>query len=279
MSYNLKAIQDRLFEMQNGGKPRSGASAKKESGPKLPFWKPENGDNFVRFLPYLDRSGQPFHQVAYYTSPLLIGSGYRQVAPYQFGEDDPIHDYHAMLSQSRQPPDVYKIMLQLRTKDSYYAPILVRGQEDKGVQVWELSAARVQQIYAVLAHPDYIDEELFHPETGRDFMVSVSDSDKVFMEHVVKNVLVSERKKPSPLLKSAKEREELIKSIPDFDAYFKARLRPTDAYRTMLENALAGGPAATSKTGAAADTGTARNADRDEEAVRNIEDAFADLDD
>jgi hypothetical protein len=279
MSYNLKAIQDRLFEMQNGGKPRNSSSGggKKDTGPKLPFWKPEHGDNHIRLLPYQDRSGQPFHQVSYYASELLVGQGYRQVAPFQFGEEDPIHEYATMLGQSHQPPDVYKIMLQLRPKDSFYAPVLVRGQEDKGVQVWELTPTRVQAIYAILAHPDYIDEDLTHPETGKDFLVSVSDSDKMFKDNVVKNFIISERKKSTPLAKTAKEREDLVASIPDFDAYFKGRLRPTDAYRTMLENALAGGPAATSSKGNSA--GTARNPERDQEAVRNIEDAFADLDD
>lgn len=279
-TYNLQAIQERLSEMQNGGRPKKKTSAK-EKGPTLPFWKPDLGDNFIRFVPFQDKNGQPFYQVGYYTSELLVGQdGWRQVAPAQFGEEDPVFNLLTKLSKQRQPTDIFKLMNNLRPKDSYYAPIIVRGQEDKGVQVWELSSSRVKDIYAILAHPDYIDEDLFDAKTGRDFVVSLTETDKLFKGNPVKDVKITERKKPSPLAPTAAAVKEIIAGIPDFEAYFRGRLRPTEAYETMLENALAG----TSLRGGSEDSSEAPSRSgvgevrgEAKQSARNIDDAFADL--
>lgn len=280
-TYNLQAIQDRLSEIQNGGKPKKKTTGTKEKGPTLPFWRPELGDNFIRFVPFQDKNNQPFYQVGYYTSELLVGEGgWRQIAPAQFGEEDPVFNLLSTLSSKRQPTEIFKLMNNLRPKDSYYAPVLVRGQEDKGVQVWELSSSKVKDIYAILAHPDYIDEDLFDPKTGRDFVVSLTETDKLFKGNPVKDVKITERKKPSPLAATAAATKEVIASIPDFEAYFRGRLRPTEAYATMLENALAGTSLGSSKSEGSAETqgaGVSRNAEAKQAASRNIDDAFADL--
>lgn len=282
-TYNLQAIQDRLAEIQNGGKPKKKTGgAPKEKGPTLPFWKPELGDSFIRFVPFQDKNGQPFYQVGYYTSELLVGEGgWRQVAPAQFGEEDPVFNLLSTLSSKRQPTEIFKLMNSLRPKDSYYAPVLVRGQEDKGVQVWELTSSKVKDIYAVLAHPDYIDEDLFDVKNGRDFVVTVTETDKLFKGNAVKDVKITERKKPSPLAATAAAIKEIVSGIPDFEAYFRGRLRPTEAYTTMLENALAGTSLGATKSEGtsteSAASGASRNAEAKQAASRNIDDAFADL--
>ena len=98
-TYNLQAIQDRLSEIQNGGKPKKKTTGAKEKGPTLPFWKPELGDNFIRFVPFQDKNNQPFYQVGYYTSELLVGEGgWRQIAPAQFGEEDPVFNCFQLLA-------------------------------------------------------------------------------------------------------------------------------------------------------------------------------------
>jgi len=288
MSYNLQAIQDKLYEINNNGrKPPAGGEKKKfEDGPKLPFWKPEIGNHFIRFIPYEDKTGQPFHVVSYYTSKLLIGDGYRQVAPFQFGEEDPIQEYLGRMSQDRQPLEVFKVLSQMRPKDTFYAPVLVRGEEDKGIQVWELTANKVKDIYAILGNIDYADENLFDIETGRDFQVSITETDKMFMDNRVKDVKITERKKASPMMTKKGEAEKILATMPDFNAYFKARLRPTKAYQQMLDNAVASGGAVTANNPSSSrsdDIDFGRNdsksAASNAAAKKNIEDAFADLDD
>lgn len=272
MAYNLDAIKNQINKFQNGGK----TPKKKSTGPKLPFFKPELGDNHIRFVPFKTPDGQPFYQVAYYSSELLVGDGWRQVAPYQYGEEDPIFDLLSELSQKRQPTEVFKLMNQLRGRESFYAPVLVRGQEDKGVQVWEMNSKRVKEVYAILAHPDYMDEDLFHPETGRDFVLKVEETDREFKGHAVKAYTISERKKASKLASTAPARKEILEGVPDFEAYFRGRLRTTDQYQTMLENALAGGPL--DPNGTTTEVGLSRNEEGPStEAAASIDDAFSDL--
>lgn len=277
-TYNIDAIKNQLDTIRNGGRPTTGKKKKTEDGPKLQFWKPELGDNHIRFLPFQDDQGQPFYQCSYYTSPVLIGSGWRQVAPFQYDEEDPVYDLLNELSKARQPTPVFKFMNNLRPKETYYAPILVRGQEDKGVQVWELSSKRVQEIYEILSSIDYVDEDLFHPESGRDFVVKCTETDREFKGHMIKDIRISERKKPSKLLSSKSAITELVESIPDFEAYFRARLRTTEQYQQMLESALAGSPLDTSSRHDD-DYVSVRNEESldDSEAASKIEDAFAGL--
>ena len=278
-SYNLEAIQEKLAEIQNGGRPKKKTSSKSK-GPTFPFWKPPLGDSQIRFLPFDDGNGSPFYTVGYYANELLIGDGWRQVAPGQFGEEDPIFNLLSKLSQKRQPTEVFKMMNALRPKDSFYAPILVRGEEDKGAQVWELSSNRAKEIFAILAHPDYVEDDLFDEKTGLDFLISVSETDKTYKGNVVKDVSISERKKTSPLAKTQAAIDEIMASIPDFEAYFRGKLRPTEAYEQMLENAMAGsvlgGDSGESKSEEDIDFGASRNAAKSDQS-KSIDDAFADI--
>lgn len=293
-SYSLDAIKEKIESFTNGNK-KTNKSGAANSGPKLPFWKPElpegeqKREYQVRFLPFQNANGQPFYEVAYYTSPLLVGSGYRQVAPVQFGLEDPIYDALSELSKVRQPKEIFKIMQQLRPKESYYAPLLVRGEEDKGAQIWEMSQPRVKEVYAILGHADYLDEDLFDPTEGRDFTVTVTATDKIFTapngnKYPVKETNITERKKPSKLAATKAAVEEIINSIPDMEEYFKSRLRNTDFYMTMLDNAMAGGKRGNSQeeegTEHIGNSSSSSGEDDSEEMVKSrsqIEDAFADL--
>lgn len=274
-TYNLDAIKNKIQAIANNN------TRKKDSGPKLPFWKPTLGESNIRFLPFDDGNGQPFYEVAFYGSKLLIADGYRQVAPAQFGEPDPIFDTLTELSKTHQSKEVWKVMQSLRAKETYYAPVFVRGEEDKGVQVWELNNARLRDVYAILAHPDYMDEDLLDPETGRDFTISCTETDRVFNGFQIKEYSITERKKPSKLTSTATDRQVLIDSIPDFETYFKSRVRDTESYQRMLDNALAGG---TEGGNDSSDEGTDHSKSRgvdsaakDNKATKAIEDAFEDL--
>lgn len=287
-SYSLDAIKRKLENFTSGNKKTTKNS--NESDIKMPFWKPtlEDGESKkeyqIRFVPYQNKNGQPFYEAAFYTSPLLVGSGFRQVAPCQFGMEDPIYDALTELSKTRQPKEIFKVMQQLRPKESYYAPIIVRGEEDKGVQVWELNFTKVKEIYSILGHADYADEDLFDPMTGRDFIVTVTATNKVFNapngnSYPIKEITISERKKPSKLAATKSACDDIINSVPDFEEYFKSRTRDTDFYQQMLDNALAGGKRGNSSK----EEGTSRvdeDVDESEEISKSraqIEDAFADL--
>ena len=78
------------------------------------------------------------------------------------------------------------------------------------------------------------------PETGYDFTVTVSPTDKTFAGNPVKDIKLQPRRKPSPLAKSADVSEKIVAAIPNLEAYFKAQTKSEDELNAMLQNFLAG---------------------------------------
>lgn len=271
MSYNLDAIKRKIEDLSGGPKP---SGAKKVDRPKLKWFKPVIGEYNIRFLPYADAQGQPFQEVSYYDNKAL--NEYRFVAPAQFGLEDPIFDLLNELRKDKSK-ETWRVMNSLRPKERFYAPILVRGEEDEGVQIWEMNSKVLKDIYSVLASPDYVDENMMDPDNGYDFTLKVTDSGKKWNNFAIKEFTVLPRKNPSPLLTNKKARTDLVQSIPNLEEYFRSMVWGTDRLNQLVENFLAAkdsAPAEETPT-----KGESRRGGSGTSAVKSIEDAFADLDD
>lgn len=279
MAYNLDAIKQKIADLNGGRKPGD----KKNDRPKLTWFKPKLGPNDspnvyeIRFLPYTDANGQPFQEVSYYDNKDL--SEHRLVAPAQFGMEDPIFE---LLDELRKEGtrESWRLLGTLRPKDRFYAPILVRGEEDKGVQIWELNSKILKDIYSILAHPDYADEDMMDPENGFDFRLTVTDSGQKFGKFTVKIYDIQPRRKSSPIASTKKARDEIVNSVPALEDYFKSMVRDAEFLNKVVENFLAktAGQSADEAGNHSQSRGVNRT-DDDSKAVKDIDDAFADLDD
>ncbi len=256
--YNLDAIKAKINQLSG---VRGSTNTQKTEKAKINWWKPSLGQHDIRFLPYQDRNGQPFHEVSYYDSRLL--SERRFVAGCQFEDTvDPVFNLLTELKKDKSK-EAWMLWRNLQPKERYYAPIIVRGEEEKGVQLWELNSKLVKDIYSVLAHPDYKDENLMDVETGYDFTVTVSPTDKTFAGNPVKDIKLQPRRKPSPLAKSSEASEKIISGIPNLEAYFKAQVKSEEELRGMLENFLAG-------------NGSSSEVSEDDEAVEQVKEKVSD---
>jgi hypothetical protein len=269
--YDLNKIRDKMNKMSNAGK-KSGSGEQKERA-KLTWWKPIIGATDIRFLPYDDGNGAPFQEVSYYTSKKL--SENRVVAPFQWGQKDAIQDLLVKLRKNRADNETWKLMNQLKARESYYAPIVVRGQEEKGVQIWEMSQKVLNQIYAKLSSPDFADEYLFDPKEGYDFTITAIDSGREFNGFPIKDVTVDVRRKPSPLAKTQKERDDIINSIPNLREHFQSYTPGEERLNDMISNFLSG-DSGSSEEGREV-TGDDSEDERVTKATSQIEDAFDDL--
>lgn len=231
MTYNLNAIKSKIEQLS--GAKKGGGTGQGGQKQKINWFKPGLGQHNIRFLPYTDANGQPFQEVAYYDSKLLAEM--RFVAPSQFGLKDPVLELLTELKKDRSK-EAWTLWKNLQPKERYYAPILVRGEEQKGVQIWELNSRLVRDIYGVLAHPDYKDENLMDAEKGYDFTVMVSPTDKTFNGNAVKEIKLQPRRKPSPLSENDAEKEKILAGIPNLEAYFKAQVKSEEAMSSILEN-------------------------------------------
>jgi hypothetical protein len=293
MSYNLDSIKRKISDLSGGRNPGRNGTPRQ----KLTWFKPNllpDGSAAtyeIRFLPYADRNGQPFEEVSFYDNKDLTEM--RFVSPAQYGMEDPIFDLINEL-RKENTKETWRLTTTLRPKERFYAPLIVRGDEDKGVQIWELNSKILKDIYSILAHPDYADENMMDAENGFDFTLTVTDSGKKFNKYTVKNFDVQPRRKASKLLTSKTAKDALLASIPNLGEYFKSQVKAPEWIRETVENFLAkqsgssendtGADAVVEEANASSKTVTtaARGPNRKQEqekAVKDIEDAFADLDD
>lgn len=253
-SYNIDKIKQKINELSGRKASKTGNS---EERTKLQWFKPSLGQHSVRFLPYKHAdNAQPFAEISYYDNRLL--SEKRLVAPLQFNMQDPIFDALVELKVDTSK-EAWMIWRNLTTKPRYYAPVLVRGEEEKGVQIWELSPKLANKIFQVLAHPDYEDEDLFHPETGFDFLVSITPTDKLYNGNPVKEIEFAARRKPSKLADTEEATNKILAAVPNLHAYFKAQVPTAETLSNILENFLAG------NAGISETSSSAKNSSADED--------------
>ena len=218
MAIDLEAIKRRVAEL---------SGVKKTSSVQL--WKPSLGEHKIRCLPWKSSpDGQPFAERWFY----YIGENAGILAPNQFGKPDPINDLIRKLYSSGKPDDRV-LAKKLQPKMRCYAPVIVRGEEDKGVQVWAFGKLVYQRMLGF-----FLDEEvgdILSPTEGFDLKVSITKQPgKQFND-----TTVDPARRPSKLHEDSKVAEQWLNSIPNLDDMY--RLKSTQEIETVLNNWLNGG--------------------------------------
>ena len=123
---DLNAIKKRLGEMQSQTSNNSG-------GGKQLFWKPSVGKQVVRVVPNKYNKEFPFTEMKFYYG---IGSKRVMASPSNWGEKDPIMEFAKQLRQTNDREN-WRLAKKLDPKTRIFAPIVVRGEEDEGVKLWQ----------------------------------------------------------------------------------------------------------------------------------------------
>lgn len=218
MAIDLEAIRRRVSEL---------SGVKKTSS--IQMWKPQLGEHKIRCLPWKNSpDGQPFAERWFY----YLGENAGILTPHQFGKPDPINDLIRKLYSSGKPDD-RNLAKKLQPKMRCYAPVIVRGEEDKGVQVWAFGKLVYQRMLGF-----FLDEEvgdILSPTEGFDLKISISKPPgKQFNDTVV-----DPARRPSKLHEDAKQMETWLNTIPNLDDMY--RLKSTQEIETVLNNWLNGG--------------------------------------
>jgi hypothetical protein len=155
MAFDREALQRRLDAL-SGNRKRKSAT-----------WRPTEGeDSTIRLLSFPDNDGQPFKELWFYYN---IGNNPGLLAPYQFGDPDPIQELITKL-RGDDARESYELAKKLYPKMRVYAPIIVRGEEDKGVQIWGFGKMVYQSLLNIMLDEDYGD--ITDPLEGRDVKVT-----------------------------------------------------------------------------------------------------------
>ena len=203
---NLNEIKKRLDKLNNKG--GGGSSDFKNN-----FWRPPVGEkSVIRIVPYKHNKDIPFSELYFYFG---IGKP-RMIALSNFDESDPILEFATQLKKSGDK-DNMEMAKKLYPKFRVFAPVLVRGEEDKGVRFYEFGKMVYQELLGVMADEDYGD--ITDIQKGRDITVEVipaAETGKMFNTTTV-------RVKPNqtPLVKDAAQAENLLENQKDVLSLFK----------------------------------------------------------
>ena len=214
MSFDINKIRERLARLQG------------KTGNK--FWKPKVSEkSYVRLLSFPDNEGEPFKSLMFYYN---IGNNRGLLAPSQFNKPDPFQELINSL-QSEGGKENLEMCKKLYPKARFYAPVVVRGEEDKGVQIWGFGKTVMTELYKLMA-----DEELgdiTDPATGRDVIVESSKAaGKQWATTTVRPRIKQE------ILSGNKEQiDEWMNNIPNPDTIFS--LKSYDELSKIINDWLA----------------------------------------
>ena len=218
MAIDLEAIKKRVAEL---------SGVKRTSSVQM--WKPGLGEHKVRCLPWKNSpDGQPFAERWFY----YIGENAGILAPNQFGKPDPINDLIRKLYSSGKPDDRV-LAKKLAPKMRCYAPVVVRGEEDKGVLVWSFGKQVYQRMLSF-----FLDEEvgdILSPTEGFDLKVTITKAQgKQFND-----TMVDPARRPTRLHEDSELAKRWLDSVPNVDDMY--RLKTTQEIEAVLNNWLNGG--------------------------------------
>ena len=161
---DLNKIKSRLDSLNQAAKPKN--TEKKDY--TLIYWKPKaEGKYQIRFVPSKINKDNPFQEVF-----MHYGVGkFPIVALTNWGEDDPIVEFSKKLRKSSESEN-WRLAKQLDPKMRVFAPVIVRGEEDKGVRLFEFSKTIYMELLSIADDEDYGD--FTDVAEGFDFVVNAS---------------------------------------------------------------------------------------------------------
>lgn len=140
---NLDQIKAKLAGLNNNGQERE-----KIDYDKI-FWKPTNGKHNVRIVPSVYDPSFPFKELKFHYN---IGK-FPMIALSNFGKQDPIEEFVKELRKTSDK-DNWSLSGKLSPKTRVFAPVIVRGEEEKGVRLWSFGTNIYKALLALAEDED-----------------------------------------------------------------------------------------------------------------------------
>jgi hypothetical protein len=221
---DLNTIKSRLSALQSSGQK------KEKVDYTLTQWKPKSEGKYqIRIVPSkLDKSN-PFKEV-------YLHYGYAKFPIYaltNWGEKDPIVEFAKQLRGTNDREN-WSLAKKLDPKMRVFAPVIVRGEEDKGVRLWEFGKEIYLQLLGLAEDEDYGD--FTDISEGFDFTLEALMGDIGGRQGLKSSI--RPKRKTSPLSDDAAQIETWLEEQPDIlemQAKFK---KSFDELKTILQNFL-----------------------------------------
>lgn len=186
---DIDLIQARLTKLKSTNKKQTS------------LWKPEEGENIIRIVPYKFNAANPFIELYFHYEVAKKTF----LSPITFGRPDPIEEFAQKLKDTGKKED-WQLARKLEPKMRTYVPVVVRGKESEGVKFWGFGKTVYQDLLSFIADPDYGD--ISDPMSGRDIVVDFQKATKAG-EYPTTSIRVK------PNVTPVTENPEIIKKIGD----------------------------------------------------------------
>jgi hypothetical protein len=164
---DISAIKQRLNALQSN----SNSSKKEKIDYTKVLWKPkEEGKYQIRFVPSKLDPKNPFQEI-------FVHYGFAKFPIFalnNWGEKDPIVEFASQLRKTNDKEN-WILAKKLDPKMRIYAPVIVRGEEEKGTRLWEFGKEIYMQLLGIADDEDYGDYT--NVNEGRDFTVEAVKGD------------------------------------------------------------------------------------------------------
>ena len=198
---DLKSIKNKLGALQSQGKSKEKIDYTKS------LWKPKQEGKFqIRIVPSKLDKTNPFKEVFVHYGM----SKFPMYALTNWGEKDPIVEFAKQLQKTNDKEN-WKLSKKLEPKMRVFAPVIVRGEEDKGVRLWEFGKEIYMQLLGIADDEDYGDYTDINE--GRDFTVETVIGDIGGRQGLKSSIRI--KPKISPLSASKNDIELWLEEQPD----------------------------------------------------------------
>lgn len=141
---NLDLIKKKLQEVNEQTAERQDNSALR--------WSPSNGKQTIRIVPSVENPDNPFTELMFYNRL----TKYPILALTNFNEQDPVEEFIETL-RSTDDKDNWSLSGKISARPRYFVPVIVRGEEDKGVRIWSISTTIYKALLSIAADEEYGD--------------------------------------------------------------------------------------------------------------------------
>ena len=221
---DINAIKQRLNALQS----TNNTGKKEKIDYSKVYWKPkEEGKYQIRIVPSKLDPKNPFQEV-------FVHYGFSKFPIYaltNWGEKDPIVEFAAQLRKTNDKEN-WSLAKKLDPKMRIYAPVIVRGEEEKGVRLWEFGKEIYMQLLGIAEDEDYGDYTDI--SEGRDLTVDVVKGDIGGRQGLKSSIRV--KPKTSALSSDASLIQKFLKEQPSLLEI--QRKMEFDALKEVLQNWL-----------------------------------------
>jgi len=141
---DLNAIKNKLAALNSAGNQ----DREKVDFDKI-YWKPVNGKSTIRIVPSAFNAADPFTELKLHYNigrfPMMSLSNY--------GKQDPIEEFVKELRKTSDK-DNWSLSGKLSPKSRFFAPVVVRGEEEKGVRLWSFGVNIYKALLALAEDED-----------------------------------------------------------------------------------------------------------------------------